>query len=319
MVSAKKEMVSITPESPEAFINREVSWLRFASRVLELAEDDQVPLLERVKFAGILGMLHDEFFMKRVAGLKRQIRKGVEKISLDGLTPIEELDACRGEILDQSTRLARVLEGELLPALDENGIALRSWEDLDDHHRADLGNYFKRSVLPILTPLAVDAEHPFPFISNSGINLAVTLQKKKKERFVRLEVPANRNRWVPLSDGTGYVPLEQVVAANLDLLFPGTEITSHEFRVTRAAHGESGGGRNADTEVSLEPGSIIRQVTDELKARKFAGEVRLQVSSGTPKKTRNWLAKQLGLENTDVYVADHLLRIADLIQFRPDG
>jgi polyphosphate kinase len=319
MVSARKKKVSITPESPEAFINREVSWLHFASRVLELAEDEHVPLLERVKFAGILGMLHDEFFMKRVAGLKRQISKGVEKLSLDGLTPIEELEACRGEVLDQSARLARVLEGEILPALDEAGIALCSWDDLDEHHRADLSNYFKRSVLPILTPQAVDAEHPFPFISNSGINLAVTLTKKKKERFVRLEIPANRNRWVPLSDGSGYVPLEQVVAANLDLLFPGSVVTSHAFRVTRAAHGESSDASNPGADQPLEPGSIIRQVTDELKARKFAGEVRLQVSVGTPKKIRNWLAKQLGLDATDIYVAAYPLRIADLIGFRPDG
>jgi len=320
MVSAKKSRVEITPESPEAFINRELSWLRFASRVLELAEDDEVPLLERVKFVGILGMLHDEFFMKRIAGLKRQVQKGVEKISLDGRTPLEELEACREETVDQSKRLSLVWKKDLLPALLEAGIGLCAWEDLDDHHRADLTNYFKRSVLPILTPLAVDAEHPFPFVSNSGINLAVILRGKKKERFVRLEVPSNRNRWVPLSDGTGYVPLEQVIAENLDVLFPGADITVHVFRVTRAAHGEN--SDRADSEIAngaLEPGSIIRQVTDELKARKFAGKVRLQVSKGTPKKIRQWLAAQLELVDVDVYVTDHPLRIADLIQFRPHG
>jgi polyphosphate kinase len=320
MVSAKKSNDEITPESTDAFINRELSWLRFASRVLELAEDDEVPLLERVKFAGILGMLHDEFFMKRIAGLKRQVQKGVDKISLDGRTPLEELEACREEALEQTRRLARVLANDLRPALLESGIGIRAWEDLDDHHRADLSNYFERSVLPILTPLAVDAEHPFPFVSNSGINLAVLLRGKKKERFVRLEMPSNRNRWVPLSDGTGYVPLEEVIAANLALLFPKSEIKAHVFRVTRAAHGEAGDRpERENVDGTLEPGSIIRQVTDELKARKFAGKVRLQVSKGTPKKMRQWLARQLELEDVDVYVTDHPLRIADLMQFRPEG
>ena len=320
MESAKKSRVEITPESPEAFINRELSWLRFASRVLELAEDPEVPLLERAKFAGILGMLHDEFFMKRIAGLKRQVQKGVDKISLDGRTPFEELEACREEVLDQSKRLSRVFGKDLRPALLETGIGIRDWQDLDDHHRADLSNYFTRTVLPILTPLAVDAEHPFPFVSNSGINLAVTLQGKKKVRFVRIKVPSNRNRWVPLSDGTGFVPLEQVIAANLDVLFPNAEITVHVFRVTRSARGED--GDRPDSEIvngTLEPGSIIRQVTDELKARKFAGKVRLQVSKGMPKKMRQWLARQLEMEDVDVYVTDHPLRIADLIEFRPDG
>jgi polyphosphate kinase len=317
MTSAKKSGGEISPHTPDAFINRELSWLQFASRVLELAEDETVPLLERVKFAGIVGMLHDEFFMKRIAGLKRQITKGVEKVSVDGLTPIEELETCRGEILQQSGRLSRVLADRMQPALTEIGLGICSWDELDEHHRADLDNYFKRSVLPILTPLAVDAEHPFPFVSNSGINLAVTIREKKKRRFVRLKVPANRNRWVPLSDGSGFVPLEQVVAANMHRLFPKGEITSHVFRVTRAAFGESVEAENRAG--ALEPGSIIRQVTDELKARRFAGEVRLQVSKGTPKKTRQWLAKQLGLDDIDVYVTDHPLRIVDLIQFRPEG
>jgi len=320
MVSAAKTTDKITPDSPEAFINRELSWLRFARRVLELAQDEDVPLLERVKFAGILGMLHDEFFMKRIAGLKRQVQKGIDKLSLDGLTPAEELEACRREILDQGAGLAAVFRERVRPALAEAGIGIVDWQDLDDHHRADLCNYFTRSILPILTPLAVDAEHPFPFISNSGINLAITLRENKKERFVRLKIPANRNRWVPLSDGTGHVPLEQVVAANLGLLFPEAEITAHYFRVTRAARGEDNRARENDaTDGMLEPGSIIRHVTDELKARRFAGEVRLQVANGTPKKIRRWLAQQLGVEDSDVYVTDHPLRIADLMRYRPDG
>jgi polyphosphate kinase len=319
MVSAAKESDKITPDSPDAFFNRELSWLRFARRVLELVEDEDVPLLERVKFAGILGMLHDEFFMKRIAGLKRQVQDGVDKLSLDGRTPAEELAACRREIHDQSAGLARVLREHLRPALTEAGMGIVDWQELDDHHRADLTSYFARSVLPILTPLAVDAEHPFPFISNSGINLAVTLQEKKRERFVRLKVPANRERWVPLSDGSGYVPLEQVVAANLGILFPKAKISAHFFRVTRAAKGQDAEQDNNGSKAVFEPGSIIRQVTDELKARRFAGVVRLEVASDMPKKTRRWLATQLGVEDGAVYTSDYPLRISDLMLHRPDG
>jgi polyphosphate kinase len=320
MIAAAKAKVHVPVDSPSAFINRELSWLRFASRVLELAEDAAVPLLERVKYTGILGMLHDEFFMKRIAGLKRQVQAGVKKLSLDGLTPLEELEACRGEIVAQRKRLSRLFGKELRPALDEAGIGIRSWSDLDDHHRADLSNYFERSVLPILTPLAVDAEHPFPFISGLGINLAITLGEKKKKRFVRLKIPANRNRWVPLSDGSGYVPLEEVIAANLGRLFPKTKITSHPFRVTRAAYsGDAPDSGGSSARTSHEPGSIIRQVTDELKARRFAGEVRLQVARGTPKKMRQWLAKQLKLGDIDVYVAEPFLAVVDLMHFATDG
>jgi polyphosphate kinase len=260
--------------------------------------------------------------MKRIAGLKRQVRAGVNKLSLDGLTPLEELEACRVEILAQSKRLALLFEKKLRPALDGAGIGIRAWSELDDHHRADLSNYFERSVLPILTPLAVDAEHPFPFVSGLGINLAVTLgdKKKKKKRFVRLKVPTNRNRWVPLSDGSGFVPLEEIIAANLGRLFPKTEITSHPFRVTRAAYGaDPSGPAGSPDRSNLEPGSIIRQVTDELKARRFAGEVRLQVARGTPKKMRQWLAKQLKLEDIDVYVTEPFLAVVDLMHFAPDG
>jgi polyphosphate kinase len=319
---AKKEKnIATDPDSPEAFINRELSWLRFARRVLEMATDPTVPLLERVKFAGILGMLHDEFFMKRVSGLKRQINKGVNKLSLDGLTPTEELAACRKEVLKQMRELSQLFRLDLRPKLAEAGIGIVDVDDLSEHHRADLTAYFERSVLPILTPLAVDAEHPFPFISSLGLNLAVTLKEKKRgERFVRIKVPTNRNRWVPLSDRTGFVPLEQVIAANLNLLFPGAEIVSYVFRVTRAARGEEGAADDATIPNGvMEPGSIIRQVTNDLKARKFAGEVRLQLAKETPKKMRQWLTRQLKLTDTDLYVTDHSLAVADLLRFEVEG
>jgi polyphosphate kinase len=320
MVAAVTEKSAVTPESPQAFINRELSWLQFARRVLELAREDEIPLLERVKFAGILGMLHDEFIMKRMSGLKRQIRAKTEKLSLDGLTPRQEFAACRAEIIAQSEELADVIEGRLRPALAEAGIPIRDYAALRAAEKKELVRYFERAVLPILTPLAVDAEHPFPFISNLGLNLAILIREGKRERFVRLKVPSNRARWVPLAEGAGFVPLEQVIAANLKLLFPKAKLKAYCFRVTRGAEGDT--DRSADVD-DLNPwrvpGSIVGQVADELKARKFAGPVRLQVGTRMPKKLRSWLAAQLGVDADDVYVTGHTLKIADLLRFEVEG
>ncbi len=311
----------ITPKSYEAFVNRELNWLQFARRVLELAEDADVPLLERVKFIGIVGMLHDEFFMKRMSGLKRQIKKGVEKLSIDGLTPHEEFDGCRREILEQKKILARVIGEEVRPGLAQAGIPILDWTQLDDSQKEAMRQYFEDSVMPVLTPLAVDAEHPFPFIAGLGLNLAITLKAKKRERFVSLKIPANRDRWVELPDNTGYVPLEQVVAANLGRLFTdASSVRVSLFRVTRGAEGESGhDGTFEENDGLPTPGSIIAQVTDELKARKFAGEVRLEVASNMPEDLQGWLAEQLRVGSDDVYVIDDLPAPADLGAFRPPG
>ncbi len=310
---------SILPTSHEAFVNREMSWLQFARRVLELAEDREVPLLERLKFLGIVGMLHDEFFMKRMSGLKKQITQGVKKVSIDGQTPSAEFVSCREEVLKQLKIVQRVLKEDIRPALKQYGLPLLDWHDLDKAQREKATRYFDDAVLPILTPLAVDAEHPFPFITGLGLNLAITLAKNGKKRFVRLKVPANRDRWVPLGKKNGFVPLEQVVAANLDRLFPdATEVEVSFFRVTRGAEGSPKKQDGAaETEVLESPGSIISLVTDELKARKFAGVVRLEVSSDMPKSLRRWLEAQVFVEPDDVYDFDSLPRIADLLGFRP--
>ena len=309
---------TVDVQSPEAFVNRELSWLKFARRVLSLAADPDVPLLERVKFAGISGMLHDEFFMKRMSGLKRQIRKGIDKLSLDGRTPREELLACRAEVLDQSAELSRLLAEEIRPHLAAGGAPILDYGDLDEAQREEALESFRRTVLPILTPLAVDAEHPFPFISSLGLNLALRLGKGKRERFVRIKVPSNRLRWLPLAHATAYVPLEQVIAAHIGELFPleQAKVRVDFFRVTRGAEGDS-----SATTPNLDdvPGSIIRQVTNELKARRFAGEVRLQVSAGMPEATRRWLTEQLHLDEDDVYITDHWLGVADLLDFNPSG
>lgn len=312
---------TISPKSHEAFVNRELNWLQFARRVLELAEDSEVPLLERVKFIGIVGMLHDEFFMKRMSGLKRQIKRGVEKLSIDGLTPQEEFSACRREILDQTESLARVIRDEVRPGLAMAGLPILDWAQLDDGQKAAMGQYFEESVMPILTPLAVDAEHPFPFIAGLGLNLAATLKAKKKQRFVSLKIPSNRDRWVELPDQKGFVPLEQVVAANLGGLFPdASSVQVSLFRVTRGAEGESENDATFEDSGELAtPGSIIAQVTDELKARKFAGAVRLEVQSTMPESLRLWLAEQVHVGKDDLFFIEDLPAPADFASFRAKG
>jgi len=314
---------SIAPESPQAYINRELSWLSFASRVIALIEDPGLPLLERVKFAGIAGMLHDEFFMKRISGLKRQMLKKSTKLSIDGRHPKEELDVCREELLDQRSRLDKVLTEQILPGLAEANLPVLDYADLDAKQRDVLQKFFKKQIQPILTPLAVDSEHPFPFVSNLGLNLAMLLPDRKGEerRFVRIKVPDNRPRWVPLPEQVGFVPLEQIIAANLDLVYPLKKLPKTLlFRVTRGAEGEPDPvSELLDDEASSEPGSIIRQVSHELKARRFAGAVRLQHDSAMPKKFGRWLAKQVGVGSEDLYPTDSLMRLADLTQIAGVG
>jgi len=308
---------AISPGPEPTFLNRELSWLEFASRVLALAGDPGVPLLERVKFVGILGMLHDEFFMKRISGLKRQIRQRVDKLSLDGRRPEEELAACREQLRHQVDLLGSLMEEEIRPALARAGLPILDASELPADSRDELARFFADSVLPILTPLAVDAEHPFPFISNLGLNLAITLRENRRERFVRLKVPSNRDRWVPVR-GHGWVPLEQVIAAHLDQLFPYAEVVAcHPFRVTRAAEGERDPDQGDEPYSPHVPGSILDQVANELKARRFAGEVRLQVSADMPAKTRSWLAEQLDLGPEDVFPTPSLLALSALTRFEP--
>ncbi|MGD8440138.1 MAG: polyphosphate kinase 1 [Holophagae bacterium] len=317
-MTAKKKTKKIDGET---FINRELSWLQFARRVLELARDPEVPLLERVRYVGILGMLHDEFFMKRMSGLKRQIENGVEKVSIDGRTPEQEYAECRAEIIRQVDELADLMRTQIKPALVDVGFPVLDHDNLSKEQKADVESYFKRAVLPILTPLAVDAEHPFPFISNLGLNLAVVIKEKKRERFIRIKVPANRDRWYVLGDDVGCVPLEQVIAANLGLLFPKAKIVEvYLFRLTRGAEADEDRQRDlVDPGKLTIPGNIVEQVASELKARRFAGEVRLQVSTGMPDEMREWLRGQLGCQSDEVYVTETLLGIADLLRLDVRG
>jgi polyphosphate kinase len=317
MVAKPSTTKENAPNDSHLFINREMSWLAFAARVLALAQDPDLPLLERVKFVGIMGMLHDEFFMKRIGGLKRQIRAARAKLSLDGRTPREEFDACREEIGRQVTELERLLREEIRPGLAVAGIPIREYAELDADEQAALRRSFVDQVLPVLTPLAVDAEHPFPFISNLGLNLAVQLGPKRSERFVRIKVPPNRPRWVPLA--AGFVPLEQVIAANLDLVFPEERLAGYwMFRVTRGVESDAEGEPTDDPDRPHPPGSIVTQVAEELKARRFAGVVRLEVSPDMPEIMQTWLVQQLSAWPEDVYRTEGLVGFADLTRLAVD-
>jgi polyphosphate kinase len=306
--------------SPDTLINRELSWLNFARRVLALAEDPKLPLLERVKFAGIMGALYDEFAMKRIGSLKRGLKK--KKLSHGGLTQAEELRACRDELNRQTLLVSRLVGEKLRPALAEAGIPILEYKDLDKSQRAQMKRYFRKSVEPILTPLAVDVSHPFPLISNLGLNLAVIVkEKKKRTRFVRIKVPTNRPRWVPIPESSGYVPLEQVIASNLKMIFPkASRLKYYLFRINRVVD-DSPWAQSIldDTEADLAPGSLINMVTNDLTARKFAGVVRLQVNSKMPKKLQRWLAKQLDADLEDLEQTDGLLGLVDLTKFQVEG
>lgn len=311
-------------EGSDILLNRDLSWLSFAQRVLAFVEDPELPVLERFKFAGIMGTLHDEFFMKRVGGLKRLMRPGRELLTSEGQSPVEVLMQCREEILNQLTRLETMLATELASGLAEAGLAMRSVEDLSAEERQYCRDFFIEQIKPLLTPLAVDAEHPFPFISNLGLNLAVRVRdtKKDRKRFVRIKLPGNRPRWVTLPENRGIVLMEEIIANNLDELFPGTaSIEVWTFRVTRGSEGdtkEDNSGQNLIGD-DIIPGSIIDQVTNELRARRFAGVVRLQVQNGMPDKLVSWLAQQLDAREEDIYVCEQLLGKSDLLSLPTEG
>ena len=314
--------VVVTPDSAAALINRELSWLSFARRVLALAEDPEQPLLERVKFAGIMGMIYDEFAMKRIGGLFRKADKHVRGRGLEDLTAAEELAACQAELRSQQELVAMLVQDQLRPALDELGAPILNIRDVSSSQRDFLAQYFLDSVEPILTPLAADAAHPFPFISNLGLNLAVLVTEpgRLSRHFVRIKVPPNRPRWVPLPDHAGWVPLEQVIADNLSVLFPrASRVACAFFRVTRGAKDDPWTDQVADEDADLSPGAIIEMVTAELTARKYAGVVRIEVSADMPESLRGWLASQLDAGHADIIAIPGLLSLGDLMGLPVDG
>ena len=310
-----------TIDSPNAYINRELSWLSFSRRVLELVEDTTIPLFERVKFAGIMGMIYDEFAMKRIGGLRRKIEKKISRISPDGRTPKEELSLCRAELNRQTEILSNLVEYTLRPLLSKAGVTFFNYEQLNNEQRTEMETYFRESVEPILTPLAVDIGHPFPFISNLGLNVAGMLYQHNKTNpsFIRRKVPPNRPRWVPLAGG-GYVPLEQIIAHNLKSIYPEEQCECQFFRVTRGAKDDPWDRMPIDDiNRDISPGSLISMVSAELTARKFAGVVRIQVSSGMSEQLKQWLVEQLNADVNDLVETNGLLALGDLVSFHPEN
>jgi len=277
------------------YLNRELSWLHFDSRVLALAEDARTPLLEKVKFMAIFASNLDEFFMVRVAALKRQQAAGLAQRSADGKTTQEQIDLISAAAHDLAERHARLSVEEIMPALREEGIRIARWSELLDAQRRELEVLFRERIFPILTPLAVDPGHPFPYISNLSLNLAVLVRDPAASGvlFARVKVPPLLPRLLPLSDGTAFVPLEDVIAANLGQLFSGMEIIeNHAFRVTRDTELEVDDDRADDLLVALE---------EELTRRRFARAVRLEIEDGMPAHLLELLMRELQVGEADVY------------------
>jgi polyphosphate kinase len=290
------------------FFNRELSWLDFNDRVLQLSEDPDVPLLERVRFTAIHTSNLDEFFMVRVAGLHDQVDAGIVAPGDDGRTPGEVLDAVRERVGDHTERLCRCLEHDLLPALSEHGIRIVGWDSVGEEERAALSERFRRQIFPVLTPLAVGLGRPFPYISNLSLSLAIRLRDPVTDlrTFARVKVPKEMlPRFVPTSEGaTTFVPLEEVIAHHLDWLFPGMEILDYDvFRVTR----------DADFTVSDEADDLLRAVEHELRRRRFGEVVRVEVGGSMDPGLRGELMEALEVQERDVYDVSGLLDLNDML------
>ncbi|TAJ45502.1 polyphosphate kinase 1 [Methanofollis fontis] len=296
-------------DDPSLYINREVSWLAFNRRVLEEAEDVAHPLLERVKFLAICGSNLDEFFMVRVAGLLHQVAGGVLERPADGMTPGEQLAAIREEVCGLYPAYARCWEEEIRPALGDAGIVVRAMDDLTVEECADLRRTFAERVLPALTPMAFDAARPFPFISSLCLSLAVAVRDgDEQRRFARVKVPAGLfPRLYPVRRGSGeqhLIFLEDVVAENLDLLFPGVRVEgAWPFRVTR----------DAEIDVRIEEGAdLLTAVEEGVASRTMAAAVRLEVAASMPPDIVSLLTARLALSESDVYVSAAPLALSDL-------
>ncbi len=282
---------------PSLYINRELSWLDFNERVLQLAEDSSTPLIERAKFCAIYTTNLDEYYMVRVAGLHDQIDAGVENPSQDGRTPTQTIEAIRERVLELGERLSGCFERDLRPALIEHGVRVVSFEQLDDPQRAYLAQHFRRVIFPALTPLAVAPGRPFPYISNLSLSLAVLVRDPSSGEtvFARVKVPTEilpRFVTVRSSEGTTLVPLEDVIAHHLDALFPGMEIVDCDvFRVTR----------DADLEVSDDAADLLQAVEDELRRRRFGEIVRVEIGADCSERLREELVGLLGVREDEVY------------------
>ncbi len=308
------------------FFNRELSLLEFHKRVLDEASDPGNPLLERLKFLSIFAANLDEFFMIRVSGLKEELEEQVTELSADGMTPGEQLKAIRKLVVSMVSQQTRALREEILPALETEGIKVAAHDSLSPDERAALRTYFMEKVFPVLTPLAVDQSHPFPYISPLSLNLGLMVQAPEGEspadpkhkhvpRFVRIKVPVAVPRLVPIHKlETKFILVEDLIEANIASLFPGMIAgPCHRFRVTR----------DADIEIRQdEAEDLLRVIQQELRRRRFGSPVRLEVSSGMPEDMVAYLTESLDLSVEDIYVIDGPLGLEDFTSLsdlnRPD-
>lgn len=305
----------------DRYLNRELSWLDFNARVLAVAEDPSQPVLERARFLAIFASNLDEFYMVRVAGLKRREETGLAVRSADGLTPYEQLLRIADRNQDLVEQLSRIYLDELVPELAASGVRVLSWSDLGGEEQERLGHYFDDHVFPVLTPLAVDPAHPFPYISGLSLNLAVTVADPDAglRRFARVKVPDNVPRLVRIdadrdNEHATYLPLEELIAAHLGKLFPGMEVIEHHvFRVTR----------NADLEVEEDRDEdLVQAMERELSRRRFGPPVRLEVTDTMSETMLELLLRELDVDPHDVVEVRGLLDLSCLFQLdrlqRPD-
>ncbi len=328
--STGEEPPKSSAQGPGAFFNRELSWLKFNERVLEEALDESTPLLERVNFLSIFGSNLDEFFMIRVSGLRRQMQAGVIEAPPDGMTPAEQLLAIREQLLPTLQLSHMSWMNDLWVHLKQAGIRVLSYDDLKKKQRRLLRDYFRTEIFPVLTPLASDPGHPFPHISNLSVNLAVVVMDGGEERFARLKVPQSFPRLLRIPDeeraeamerlglsdvsAPNFVWLEEVISANLDLLFPGVEVrAAYPFRITR----------DADMDIEEdEAADLMLAMSEYVEQRRLGAAIRLEIAEGTPDHVEELLVQNLRLAPFQVYRTVGPIGLADLRELvkvdRPD-
>lgn len=309
--------IEINLDDPDLFINRELSLLDFQNRVLEEGLDERNPPLERAKFLAFVGNNLDEFYMVRVAGLKKQVAAGVVDVSADGMTPAQQLAAIRKISLRIMADAQLSFQDDLIPLLDSKGIHILNYEDLTQKQKENADSYFSEVIFPVLTPMAFDPGHPFPHISNLSLNLAVLI-RDSRDHFARIKVPGTLPRLVPIKRSSGsvrkdgtvphhhyFVWLEQLIAANLHALFPGMEvIEAHPFRVTR----------DADVMIQeLEASDLLQSIEQGVRQRRFGSVVRVTVNKAMPAHIRSILIENLQMDPNDMYTLEGPLGLSNLM------
>lgn len=293
------------------FENYELSWLKFNERVLAEAERADLPLLERVKFISIVCSNLDEFFQKRVGGLKRQFHAGVTDLTIDGRTPGQQLKEIRKNVKKVIKRYRSCYLNELIPGLEKHGVHIKHYEELSDDLKQKADEYFKKQVYPIITPLAVDEAHPFPFISSKSRSIAVKLKNKKNGEtlFARIKIPANRPRWIELDSKKQSITLlsvKDLIVEKIERFFPGMDVLSaHVFRVTR----------NADIERNEEEADdLLEMIEEELRERRFADIVRLEIDKHMPADVKSYIYDHLNINPNDIFEMEGPIGLVDCME-----